>query len=192
MSSRPEDPASRDRAHRRGVRRQGHAEAGRAHEAIRADKDLHDAPFYRPADDSEEIQYRQERRRALGGYVPSRRVRTEPLPRPPDSIWKRYSDGVIRHNLGLEEAIYTVFVSAMMYLLARRPRPTGFFVGMLAVLYAPVRFLFDFLREVDVRYGGLTPGQWGAIAVLFVGLYILRRRFDDGAPRTATGSESAV
>jgi pyruvate dehydrogenase E1 component len=61
-----------------------------------SDKDLANAPFYRPADDSEEIRYLQERRRALGGYVPSRRVRTEPLPQPSAGIWDRFYTGVDR------------------------------------------------------------------------------------------------
>ena len=34
------------------------------------DEELHDAPFYRPADDSPEIRYMQERRKQLGGYMP--------------------------------------------------------------------------------------------------------------------------
>jgi len=45
---------------------------------------------------------------------------------------------------------------------------------MLAIVYAPVRFLFDFLRKNDIRYGGLTPGQWGAIALVVVGFLLLR------------------
>jgi pyruvate dehydrogenase E1 component len=44
-----------------------------------ADADLQETPFYRPADDSEEIEYLRERRRALGGFVPERRVRARPL-----------------------------------------------------------------------------------------------------------------
>ncbi len=38
------------------------------------DRELLETPFYRPPDDSEEMQYLLERRRALGGFVP-RRVR---------------------------------------------------------------------------------------------------------------------
>ena len=34
------------------------------------DDELHNAPFYRPADDSPEITYMQERRKQLGGYLP--------------------------------------------------------------------------------------------------------------------------
>jgi pyruvate dehydrogenase E1 component len=37
-----------------------------------SDEQIHDAPFYRPADDSPEIKYLQERRQALGGYLPAR------------------------------------------------------------------------------------------------------------------------
>jgi phosphatidylglycerol:prolipoprotein diacylglycerol transferase len=83
--------------------------------------------------------------------------------------------GVVRHNLGLEEALYTVLIAALFYVLGRRKRPGGFFVGMLALLYAPVRFLFDFLRTRDVRYLGLTPGQWGALALLGVGVFLVLR-----------------
>jgi pyruvate dehydrogenase E1 component len=38
-----------------------------------------DAPFYRPPDNSPELEYLHERRRKLGGYVPSRSVKAEPL-----------------------------------------------------------------------------------------------------------------
>ncbi len=37
-----------------------------------SDEDVAQAPFYRPADDSEEIQYLQARRESLGGFVPAR------------------------------------------------------------------------------------------------------------------------
>ncbi|MFW6154779.1 MAG: pyruvate dehydrogenase (acetyl-transferring), homodimeric type [Planctomycetota bacterium] len=43
------------------------------------DKDLAEAPFYKPADDSPEIRYLRERREALGGYVPHRIERAGPL-----------------------------------------------------------------------------------------------------------------
>ena len=44
-----------------------------------SDDDVKDAPFYRPADDSVEMKYIQERRAALHGPVPKRVVRTEPI-----------------------------------------------------------------------------------------------------------------
>ena len=39
-----------------------------------SDEEIADAPFYRPAEDSTEMQYLRERRKALGGYVPTRKV----------------------------------------------------------------------------------------------------------------------
>jgi pyruvate dehydrogenase E1 component len=44
-----------------------------------SDEQLDEVPFYRPADDSPEMKYLHERRRALGGYLPQRRRRAEPL-----------------------------------------------------------------------------------------------------------------
>jgi phosphatidylglycerol:prolipoprotein diacylglycerol transferase len=89
---------------------------------------------------------------------------------------ERYTDGVVRHNLGLDEALYTLPVALFfLWLGRRRPRSPGLFVGLLAVLYAPVRFLLDFLRYVDVRYFHFTPGQYGAAALLVVGVLILWR-----------------
>jgi pyruvate dehydrogenase E1 component len=43
------------------------------------DEKLGEVPFYRPPDDSPEITYLRERRAALGGFVPERRVRARPL-----------------------------------------------------------------------------------------------------------------
>jgi pyruvate dehydrogenase E1 component len=40
-----------------------------------ADEEVAETPFYRPPDDSPEMRYLQERRRALGGYLPARRDR---------------------------------------------------------------------------------------------------------------------
>jgi len=48
-----------------------------------SDEDVKEMPFYRPAGDSEEMKYLQERRKALGGYVPSRSV-SVPVFRPPE------------------------------------------------------------------------------------------------------------
>ena len=44
-----------------------------------SDEQIAEAPFYRPPDDSPETEYLRARRRELGGYVPQRRVRSEPL-----------------------------------------------------------------------------------------------------------------
>jgi pyruvate dehydrogenase E1 component len=41
------------------------------------DDKLPDIPFYKPADDTPEMRYLQERRKALGGYLPQRRVKAD-------------------------------------------------------------------------------------------------------------------
>jgi pyruvate dehydrogenase E1 component len=47
------------------------------------DAKLKDAPYYHPGPKSEEVEYLMERRRALGGPLPKRLVRSKPLPPPP-------------------------------------------------------------------------------------------------------------
>jgi pyruvate dehydrogenase E1 component len=44
-----------------------------------ADEEVSKAPYYRPAENSPEIKYLRERRDALGGYFPARRLESEPL-----------------------------------------------------------------------------------------------------------------
>ena len=41
------------------------------------DSQLADLPFYKPSDDTPEMQYLHERRKALGGYLPKRRVKAD-------------------------------------------------------------------------------------------------------------------
>ncbi len=47
-----------------------------------ADEDLEDVPYYKPAEDSEEVKYLQQRRKELGGYLPKRKVSYKALPIP--------------------------------------------------------------------------------------------------------------
>ena len=58
-----------------------------------SDEEVAEAPFYRPADDSQEIQYLRARREALGGYIPSRRQRVEPLQAPPREFFEEFLAG---------------------------------------------------------------------------------------------------
>ena len=88
---------------------------------------------------------------------------------------QRYSDHVVRHNLGLYEALGTVPLVIAFQWLGRRQRPPGFFVGLLALAYAPMRFLLDTLRWDDARYFGFTPGQYGSLVLAAVGFAILYR-----------------
>lgn len=90
-----------------------------------------------------------------------------------------YVDGVVRHNLGLYEAVWAIPVAIVMALLGRKTRRPGELVGWLAVLYAPGRFALDLLRVAEDRFLGLVVSQYGSIALFLTGLGLLwwsRRR----------------
>ncbi|MCE3285914.1 MAG: pyruvate dehydrogenase (acetyl-transferring), homodimeric type [Steroidobacteraceae bacterium] len=53
-----------------------------------SDQDITQVPYYRPAQNSEELNYLQERRSALGGYLPQRKVSAPPLEVPPLEVFK--------------------------------------------------------------------------------------------------------
>jgi pyruvate dehydrogenase E1 component len=58
-----------------------------------SDAVIQDAPFCRFAPGSREYEYLMERRRALGGFVPQRRVRAEPLEPPPAKLFGEFVQG---------------------------------------------------------------------------------------------------
>jgi pyruvate dehydrogenase E1 component len=58
-----------------------------------SDDEIADTPFYRPPDDSPEIKYMRERREALGGYLPVRRTKVEPLEVPALSAFESQLKG---------------------------------------------------------------------------------------------------
>jgi phosphatidylglycerol:prolipoprotein diacylglycerol transferase len=92
----------------------------------------------------------------------------------------QYPEGP-RHDLGLDELLFTLVIAATLFLYARKPRVPGRIIGLFAVMYAPVRFGLDFLRATDValpdqRYGALTPAQWACIASLVIGLWLMTRK----------------
>src|SRR5512132_2546199 len=78
-----------------------------------SDEEIADAPFYRPADDSTELQYLRERRKALGGYVPSRSVRVEPLRAPIEPLFEEFFKG----TEGRKASTTMVFVRMLAKLL---------------------------------------------------------------------------
>ena len=59
------------------------------------DKDLREgvAPYYRPEEDSEEIEYLKEQRRKLGGFVPSRKVQVPALELPQPALYDEFKAG---------------------------------------------------------------------------------------------------
>ena len=90
--------------------------------------------------------------------------------------------GGARHNLGFYEVLWAAVITLVLYALPRRRRFVGFYTALVLCLYAPARFLLDFLRTDDRRYLGLTPAQYlcGALVVLAVVLILKGRA--RGAP----------
>ena len=94
----------------------------------------------------------------------------------------------VRHDLGLYEVVWCLVMIPLFLWLGRRERPRGFFLGLVPVLYAPVRFGLDFLRATDLeisdpRYFGLTPGHYGAIVLFVLGVLVLVRTWRDPWPQ---------
>ncbi len=77
-----------------------------------SDRQVAEAAFYHPGEDSAEVEYLRERRRALGGYLPSRRARKDPLPVPQGDFWAEFDQGVER-----EVSTTMVFVRLLTKLL---------------------------------------------------------------------------
>jgi phosphatidylglycerol:prolipoprotein diacylglycerol transferase len=83
-----------------------------------------------------------------------------------------------RHDLGLDELLFTIVMTVILFRYAKKPRPPGHIIGLAAMMYAPVRFGLDFLRATDValpdqRYAGLTPAQWACLATMVLGARLM-------------------
>ena len=77
------------------------------------DKLVHTVSFYRPPENSPEMRYLHERRKALGGYMPERRVRRLSLSAPPLEFFKDTLDG----SGGREVSTTMAFVRVLTMLL---------------------------------------------------------------------------
>ncbi|MGH0029408.1 MAG: prolipoprotein diacylglyceryl transferase [Myxococcota bacterium] len=80
-----------------------------------------------------------------------------------------------RFDLGLLELFFTLGIAALFAGLARRPRPSPFYLGLFFTLYGPVRFGLDTLRVADTRWAGLTFAQYACVALTVTGVVLLAR-----------------
>lgn len=87
-----------------------------------------------------------------------------------------WPDGNFRLDLGLLEFVYDLGIIAFVYLIYgwRKDRRPGHLTGVVCMLYAPYRFLLDFLRGAqDVRYFGLTTAHYATLLLFAIGVYLV-------------------
>jgi len=78
--------------------------------------DKYTPSYYKPAADSPEMKYLEERRRELGGSIPSRRKVSRPLPQPADSVYES-----VRRGSGQQEVATTMAFVRMLKDLVKDP-----------------------------------------------------------------------
>jgi phosphatidylglycerol:prolipoprotein diacylglycerol transferase len=113
--------------------------------------------------------------------------------------------GEPRHDLGFYEVLWSAAVMGLFLWLGKKRRKPGFYMALLPLLYAPIRFLLDYLRETpegggDVRYAGLTPAQYASLGFIVAGIMVLRLVLKkpaaslwlDGAPPAPEHASSAA
>jgi phosphatidylglycerol:prolipoprotein diacylglycerol transferase len=89
----------------------------------------------------------------------------------------------LRFDLGFLEMLFSILLATCFAITWRRKVPVGTYVIASALAYAPVRFAMDFLRIPesdggDTRYAGLTPAQYGCVALFLYGIamiFVVRR-----------------
>ncbi|OUS31647.1 pyruvate dehydrogenase (acetyl-transferring), homodimeric type [Gammaproteobacteria bacterium 45_16_T64] len=80
------------------------------------DEELKKVPFYRPAEDSVEMRYMRERRKALGGHIPQRRTDCEALEIPELGVFGNLIEG----SNGREMSTTMAFVRMMSSLIKQK------------------------------------------------------------------------
>jgi pyruvate dehydrogenase E1 component len=135
-----------------------------------SDEEVAQAPFYKPAEDSVEAQYLHERRRELGGYIPSRKVYPISVQEPAGDLFEEFFKG----TEGREVATTMAFVRLLTKLL--RDKDLGKLIvpiipdeartfGMESLfrqvgIYSHVGQLYDPVdRETLLYYKEATDGQ---------------------------------
>ncbi|MDA0334598.1 MAG: pyruvate dehydrogenase (acetyl-transferring), homodimeric type [bacterium] len=78
-----------------------------------SDAEVDGLPFYRPPEDSPEIRYLLERRQALGGFVPRRRVTGPPAQTPKADLFDEFSTGSGQRELSTTMAFVRILTKLL-------------------------------------------------------------------------------
>lgn len=87
-------------------------------------------------------------------------------------------DAQPRHPSQLYEfALEGILLFVILWLFARKPRPTGAVSGLFLIGYGFFRFLVEFTREPDAHLGilslGLSMGQWLSLPMILAGIILM-------------------
>ena len=97
--------------------------------------------------------------------------------------------GTVRHNLGFYECLYAMVMFAVLWSQRNRPLFSGWIISTTLLMYCPIRFGLDFLRAADAVYFGLTAGQYAAIGLFVLGIWVRKVRKDVGHMLVPDGKE---
>jgi phosphatidylglycerol:prolipoprotein diacylglycerol transferase len=82
------------------------------------------------------------------------------LPRHPSQIYQFLLEGLL--------------LFALLWWLARQPRPLGWVSGAFLIGYGVLRFIAEYFREPDAHLGllsmGLSMGQWLCVPMVLIGV----------------------
>ncbi len=78
-----------------------------------SDEEAKKAPFFRPAEDSEEMQYLRKRREELGGYLPKRVADAPPITLPDDKVYKELLEGSGERELATTMSMVNLMAKMM-------------------------------------------------------------------------------
>jgi phosphatidylglycerol---prolipoprotein diacylglyceryl transferase len=82
-----------------------------------------------------------------------------------------------RFDLGLMDALLALFLFFLLVFLSRKRLRAGTLLAVTPLVYMPVRLFLDTLRnedlsQQDTRYAGFTPAQYGAVIMIFAGIWV--------------------
>jgi pyruvate dehydrogenase E1 component len=117
-----------------------------------SDDELADVPFYRPPEESEEIQYLRTRRTELGGYTPRRAARSKPLVCDHDELFGEFLTG----SEGRHVSTTMAFVAMLRKMLRDQE------VGQLVVPIVP-----DEARTFGMESLFRTAGIYSSVGQLY-------------------------
>jgi len=89
--------------------------------------------------------------------------------------------GTARLDMAIMEILFLIPLAVLFFILRKKSLFTGFYFCTVLIYYGSLRFVLDFFRatdiiQPDVRYLGLTPGQYSGIVLVVLGFILFRKK----------------